>query len=155
MKMAHRLPLTFDWCEYKGETVFAGLNYQRSLSANKPMFDIHYCATQALNNNVMFTTQWDKSKFKPSHLGTEWIIEYRYTGTKEMKHFANNVKHLRRKVGMTQQQLADHLEQKRPTIGAWEEARTYPRVPTLVKLCALFEVSIDTMVLESLKEAEK
>lgn len=72
-RMIDRLPMAFDWVDYKGETVFAGFNWEASERAGKPMMDIFYCATQALNHNVLFTTQWDKNKFKPSQLSTEWI----------------------------------------------------------------------------------
>lgn len=68
-EMLLRLPIVFDWVEYKGETVFMGINYDATKKAGKPMVDIFYCATRALNNCVLFTTQWDKNKFKPSHLG--------------------------------------------------------------------------------------
>lgn len=71
-KMLLKLPIVFDWIEFKGETVFMGINYEATQKAKKPMVDIFYCATQALNNNVLFTTQWDKSKFKPSHLGQQF-----------------------------------------------------------------------------------
>ncbi len=72
--MLCKLPIAFDWVEYKGETVFAGVNWEATKKAKKPMVDIFYCATEALNNNVLYTTQWDKSKFKPSALSgkTEW-----------------------------------------------------------------------------------
>jgi hypothetical protein len=68
-KMLMRLPVVFDWVEFKGETVFIGANYEATKKAKKPMVDIFYCATQALNHNVLFTTQWDKKNFKPSELG--------------------------------------------------------------------------------------
>lgn len=68
-KMLLRLPIVFDWVEFKGETVFVGVNIDATKKAGKPMVDVFYCATQALNDNVLFTTQWDKNKFKPSHLG--------------------------------------------------------------------------------------
>lgn len=71
-RMVSKLPLVFDWVEFKGDTVFAGFNVERSMTAKKPMMDIFYCATRALNNVVLFTTQWDKSKFKPSKLAMEW-----------------------------------------------------------------------------------
>lgn len=71
-RMVDRLPLIFDWVEYKGETVFVGFNYETSEKAGRPMMDIFYCATRALNHMVLFTTQWDKSKFKPSKLSHEW-----------------------------------------------------------------------------------
>ena len=72
VKMIWRVPLTFDWCEYKGETLFAGINYEASQKAKKPMMDLFYCATEACNHNVMRTVQWDKNKFKPSHLGAKF-----------------------------------------------------------------------------------
>lgn len=71
-RMLARLPIVFDWVEFKGETVFAGINYEASQKAGRPMMDIFYCATRALNNVVLFTTQWDKSKFSPSRLSNEW-----------------------------------------------------------------------------------
>lgn len=73
MKMLIRLPFSFDWVEYKGETVFAQINYEATHKAKKPMIDISYCATQACNQNILFTCQYDKNKFKPSRLGMEWI----------------------------------------------------------------------------------
>lgn len=71
-RMIDKLPVIFDWVEYKGEPVFAGFNYEASQKAKKPMMDIHYCATRALNDVVLFTCQWDKSKFKPSTLSKGW-----------------------------------------------------------------------------------
>lgn len=66
-----RLPIAFDWVKYKGETVFAGVNWEATKKAKKPMMDIFYCATEALNNNVIKTVQWDKNKFQPAE-STHW-----------------------------------------------------------------------------------
>ena len=71
-KILMRLPIAFDWVDYKGETVFMGVNFEATVKARKPMVDIFYCATQALNNNVLETVQWDKNKFKPSKLTASW-----------------------------------------------------------------------------------
>lgn len=71
-KMLLRLPIVFDWVKFKGETVFVGVNYDATKKAGKPMVDVFYCATRALNDVVLFTTQWDKNKFKPSHLGQQF-----------------------------------------------------------------------------------
>jgi hypothetical protein len=68
-KMVMRLPFCCDWVEYKGETVVAQINYEATIKAKKPMMDISYCMTRALNQNILYTTQYDKSKFKPSRLG--------------------------------------------------------------------------------------
>lgn len=72
-----RLPVFCDWVEFKGETVFVMVNYQVTLKAKKPMMDISYCATQALNGIVLKTVQWDKNKFKPSRLArdTGWGLK--------------------------------------------------------------------------------
>jgi hypothetical protein len=67
-----KLPIAFDWVEYNGETLFAGANYKETERVGRPMIDIYYCATEAMNNNVMKTVQWDKKKFKPSSLSTTW-----------------------------------------------------------------------------------
>lgn len=67
-----KLPVAFDWVEYKGETVFMGVNYQETERVGRPMIDIFYCATQALNDNVLKTVQWDRNKFKPSRLALSW-----------------------------------------------------------------------------------
>ena len=71
-KMFFTCPVVFDWVAFKGDIYFAGLNYQASEKAGKPMMDMYYCATQACNHNVLFTTQFDKNKFKPCHLSDNW-----------------------------------------------------------------------------------
>lgn len=71
-RMVDKLPIIFDWVEFKGETMFTGFNYEASEKAGKPMFDMFYCATRACNHSVLFTTQFDKNKFKPSKLSSEW-----------------------------------------------------------------------------------
>ena len=62
-KMFSRLPFVFDWVTYKGEIFVAQMNYERSLAARKPMFDLSYCLTKALNQVIIKTVQYDKRKF--------------------------------------------------------------------------------------------
>ena len=69
-KMLLKLPFSIDWVQYKGDDVVAQLNYEATAKAKKPMVDISYCMTRAINQNIMFTCQYDKNKFKPSKLGT-------------------------------------------------------------------------------------
>ena len=59
-----KLPFCADWIDYKGEVVFGVINYEATLKAKKPMIDICFCATMALNGIVDKTVQYDKSKFK-------------------------------------------------------------------------------------------
>ena len=69
-KMLIRLPIMADWVEFKGDTVVIMPNYEATKKANKPMVDVSYCMTRALNNSVLYTVQWDKSKFSPSPLAS-------------------------------------------------------------------------------------
>lgn len=68
VKMLMRLPFFDDWVQFKGEIYYAQFSFDASKNAKRPMMDMFYCATQCLNNAVLFTTQWDKNKFKQSHL---------------------------------------------------------------------------------------
>jgi hypothetical protein len=63
--MMDRLPsyCITEWCKYKGITYVAQFNLEASMKAGKPMLDLSYCMTQALNQNILLTVQYDKSKF--------------------------------------------------------------------------------------------
>jgi hypothetical protein len=64
-QMLLRLPVVFDWYNYKGETYFVSVNREATEKAGKPMMDLHYCATKALNGIVEKTVRFDKKKFSP------------------------------------------------------------------------------------------
>jgi len=38
-----------DWCKYNGVIYYGVLNWQESEKRNKPVIDLAYCATRALN----------------------------------------------------------------------------------------------------------
>lgn len=68
-RMLMRLPVCIDWVNYKGEDVVIQWNVEATEKAKKPMVDVSYCMTKALNQVILETVQWDKKKFKPSRLG--------------------------------------------------------------------------------------
>lgn len=47
---------------------------------------------------------------------------------------------------LTQQQVAEQLHVSRKTISGWENGRTYPDISTVVKLCDLYQVSLDDLL---------
>lgn len=61
-------PVYANWIEYKGETFFGMLNYERSLKAKRPMIDLCPCVTKGLNGIVEKTVQYSKKHFRKSHL---------------------------------------------------------------------------------------
>ncbi len=64
---------------------------------------------------------------------------------------AQNIRYLRKKKNLTQEQLARKLGLNRPAIGAYEEGRAEPRLKTLQALAHFFEVSLDQLVNEDLE----
>jgi transcriptional regulator with XRE-family HTH domain len=63
-----------------------------------------------------------------------------------------NLKYLRKLKGLTQQELANHLEIRRSSIGAYEECRATPKYETLEKISDFFGVSIDMLVKEDVSQ---
>ena len=69
---------------------------------------------------------------------------------------AENLKALRKERGWTQQALADRVGLTRPTLGAYEEGRSEPKLSVLIDLASCFGVSVDALVkgsdLEQMKQ---
>lgn len=72
-----------------------------------------------------------------------------------MANIAENLKYLRKKEGLTQQQFADAMEVKRSLIGAYEEDRAEPKYELLKKIASFFELSMDEMVNEVINDSWK
>ena len=53
---------------------------------------------------------------------------------------------LRKKAGMTQEELAGALEVSRQSVHKWESGQCYPEVPKLIAMKAIFMTSIDDML---------
>lgn len=56
------------WVEYKGEDCVACVNYKKSIACHRPIIDISYCMTKAMNNNVMYSVNYNPEHFKKSGL---------------------------------------------------------------------------------------
>jgi transcriptional regulator with XRE-family HTH domain len=59
---------------------------------------------------------------------------------------ANNIKHLRKQLGDTQEQFAQKVGIKRSLVGAYEEGRAEPRLQTLSKIAEVLDVSTDQLI---------
>ena len=69
-----------------------------------------------------------------------------------MSKIPGNIKFLRKKKGITQQELADQLGIKRSLIGAYEEERADPKYELLKKIAIFFDISIDDFINETIDE---
>src|ERR1700760_1527002 len=69
-----------------------------------------------------------------------------------MSIISSNIKFLRKKRGLTQQQFADQVGIKRSLVGAYEEERAEPKYDLLKVIAAFFEISIDDFIKEEINE---
>jgi transcriptional regulator with XRE-family HTH domain len=69
-----------------------------------------------------------------------------------MSNIPSNIKFLRKKKGLTQQEFADELGIKRSLVGAYEEERADPKYELLRKIAMYFDVSIDDFINETIDE---
>jgi len=69
-----------------------------------------------------------------------------------MSIISSNIKFLRKKRGLTQQQFADQIGIKRSLVGAYEEERAEPKYDLLKVIAAFFDISIDDFIKEEITE---
>lgn len=72
-----------------------------------------------------------------------------------MGNISGNLKYLRKKKGLTQQQFADLMEIKRSLVGAYEEERADPKYDLLKKFAEFYELSMDELVNEKITDKWK
>ncbi len=65
-------------------------------------------------------------------------------------YFAQNLKHLRKQKGVNQDELAEVLGVKRPTIGNWETGSREPNINMLVRIAGYFNVTLDELVIKNM-----
>src|ERR1700744_3806166 len=69
-----------------------------------------------------------------------------------MSKISSNIKYLRKKKALTQQQFADELGIKRSLVGAYEEERAEPKYDLLKKIASFFDVSVDDFINEDIDD---
>ena len=60
--------------------------------------------------------------------------------------FSDNLQYLRTRQNLTQEQLAEKLDVSRQSVSKWESSLSFPEMDTILKLCDLFSVSLDTLL---------
>lgn len=63
-----------------------------------------------------------------------------------MSFFGTNLKKIRKLKSLSQQELADIIDLKRGTLGAYEEGRSEPKIDTLIRIANYFSISIDGLL---------
>ncbi|MDO4538371.1 MAG: helix-turn-helix transcriptional regulator, partial [Coriobacteriales bacterium] len=68
--------------------------------------------------------------------------------------FRDNLQHLRATRNMTQEQLAMLMGVSRQSVSKWEAEKAYPEMDKLIKLCDLFDCTLDDLVKGDLTSRE-
>ena len=63
-----------------------------------------------------------------------------------MEKITLHIRELRKERKMTQTQLAELLATTQDTVSLWELGKSYPDIPSLVRLCDIFDVSADYLL---------
>src|SRR5690606_26902755 len=72
-----------------------------------------------------------------------------------MSNIASNLRYLRKKHGLTQQQFADLMGIKRSLVGAYEEHRAEPKYDLLKKMAKYYNLSMDELSQEKINDRWK
>ncbi len=67
----------------------------------------------------------------------------------------NKLSQLRKLAGMTQEEFAEKLSVSRQTISKWEKGNTLPDLESIVRVCRIFHVSLDDLLMEGEINAKK
>ncbi len=63
-----------------------------------------------------------------------------------MTNIGKNITSNRKKLGITQEELAEKLNVTRQAVSNWENGKTEPDIETLTKIAQIFDISIDELV---------
>lgn len=69
--------------------------------------------------------------------------------------FGDKLSALRRENNVTQEQLAEYLGVSRQAISKWESCTAYPETDKLIKMCELFDCSLDYLLRDGEKEKKR
>lgn len=72
-----------------------------------------------------------------------------------MSNIANNLKYLRKKKRLTQQQFADEMNIKRASVGAYEERRAEPKYELLKKIAEFYKLTMDELANDEINDKWK
>ncbi len=68
---------------------------------------------------------------------------------------SNQIKHYRRKLELSQEELADQVYVTRQTISNWETGKSCPDIHSLLLLSSIFQISLDQLIKGDLKEMKE
>lgn len=83
-------------------------------------------------------------------LGLEDIMETNEKSNEIVHRTGQNIKNLRERKGLTQQELAVRVDVAQATVANWESGRREPDINILIRIAKLFNVTLDELVMKEL-----
>ena len=74
-----------------------------------------------------------------------WYIDYGYGGSKYMD-FGEQIKSIRKKENLTQEQFAIKLNVSRQAVSNWENNKNLPDIGMLILISNVFQISLDQLI---------
>ncbi|MGB4985756.1 MAG: helix-turn-helix transcriptional regulator, partial [Erysipelotrichaceae bacterium] len=68
--------------------------------------------------------------------------------------FADKIIKLRKRMGLSQEELADKMDTSRQAVSKWEGAQSIPDINKIVQLANLFGVTIDYLLKDDMEDEE-
>ena len=68
--------------------------------------------------------------------------------------FSDNLQFIRAQAGVTQEQLAEQLNVSRQSVSKWESGASFPEMDTLLRICDLYNVNLDTLLRGSVEKSQ-
>lgn len=67
--------------------------------------------------------------------------------------FSDNLQFIRAQAGFTQEQLAEQLDVSRQSVSKWESGASFPEMDTLLRICDLYNMNLDTLLRGSVEKS--
>ena len=68
--------------------------------------------------------------------------------------FGDKLIALRKKKGLSQEELAEKLNVSRQSVSKWESNNTYPETDKIVQICNIFECTMDDLINDNITDIE-
>ena len=68
--------------------------------------------------------------------------------------FGDKLIALRKKKGLSQEELAEKLGVSRQSVSKWESNNTYPETDKIVQICNIFECTMDDLINDNITDVE-
>lgn len=68
---------------------------------------------------------------------------------------ADNLKRIRKESNLSQEQFAEKLGVSRQAVSKWESGQSYPEMDKVIQICNLFNLNMDELINEDLKEVKE